>query len=173
MAEKYVITDVPRISKIKARTEPRKWSPAPERVFWYMDIDFENGDSVKLRETDITKLLQYCVGKLYAYELTRTTTIDEEEKAKTVVHFKYIHEKMPDLIKARLSRVDQTLEYIKLSAQIAASSMGGEWTDADFKDRYRVIFDTMKTTLHHEDYGEFEGDGLDAFMKKNAAEFNL
>lgn len=173
MAEKYTITDVPRVSKIKATTPIRKWSPAPERVFYFIDIDFENGDSVKLMESDFTKLMKYCVGKRYFYELTRTTTIDDEGKEKTVASFKYIEELISDQLKARLARVDQTLEYIKHSAQLAVLSMGGAWDDIAFKDRYMCIFDTMKTTLHHEDFGEFEGDDLDAFMKKNAAEFNL
>lgn len=174
MAEKYTITDVPRVSKIKATTPIRKWSPAPERVFYFIDIDFENGDSVKLMESDFTKLMKYNVGKRYFYELTRVTTIDDEGKEKTVASFKYIEELISDQLKARLSRVDQTFEYIKLSAQLAVSSMGGgEWSDTEFKDIYMCIFDTMKTTLHHEDFGEFQGDGLDAFMKKNAEAFNL
>lgn len=174
MAEKYVITDVPRVSKIKATTPIRKWSPAPERVFYFIDIDFENGDSVKLMESDFTKLMKYNVEKRYFYELTRTTTIDDEGKEKTVASFKYIEELISDQLKARLGRVEQTFEYIKQAAQIASISMAGmPWSEGEFKDRYKVIFDTMKTTLHHEDYGEFEGDDLDAFMKKNAAEFNL
>ena len=174
MAEKYTITDVPRVSKIKATTPIKKWSPAPDRVLYFIDIDFENGDSVKLMESDFTKLMKYNAGKRYFYELTRVTTIDDDNKEKTVASFKYIQELISDQLKARLGRVEQTFEYIKLSAQLAVSSMGGGvWSDADYKDRYMMIFDTMKTTLHNEDFGEFEGDDLDAFMKKNATEFNL
>lgn len=169
MAEKYEITDVPRISKIKTLSAIKKWQPAPDRLFFFLDIDFENGDSVKLMDGDYPKLMSYCVGKRYYYELIRTTNIDDEGKAKTTCTFKYIQEIISDQFKARLSRVDQTFEYIKLSAQLAISSIGaGEWEDSKFKDIYRVIFDTMKTTLHNEDFGEYEGDDLDSFMKKNA-----
>ena len=169
MAEKYQITDVPRISKIKAVSGIKKWQPSSDRMFFFLDIDFENGDSVKLMDGDYPKLMSYCVGKRYYYELTRTTTIDDEGKAKTSVTFKYIQEIISDQFKARLGRVEQTFDYIKQAAQIASISMAGiPWSEGEFKDRYRTIFDTMKTTLHNEDFGEYEGDSLDAFMKKNA-----
>lgn len=171
MAEKYQITDVPRISKIKAVSPIKKWQPSPDRLFFFLDIDFENGDSVKLMDGDYPKLMSYCVGKRYYYELIRTTTVDDEGKSKTSVTFKYIQEIISDQFKARLGRVDQTFEYIKISAQLAVSSMNdAPWNEGEFKDRYRLIFDTMKTTLHNEDFGEYEGDDLDAFMKKNDIE---
>lgn len=170
MAEKYVITDTPRVSKITKVSPIKKWSPEPNKVYYFIDIDFENGDSVKLRESDYTVLLRYSVGKRYYYELVYTTTIDDEGQSKTKYNFKYIEELMSDAFKSRVKRVDEILKYIPLSADIAIKSIGHNYTEQDFKDRFAVIFDTMKSTLYVEDFGELEGQDLDAFMKK---EFNI
>lgn len=170
---RHEFTDRHRVSKIIKTTEPKEWSPDRGKYLWIVEITFQNGDIIKAFENTLAEALQYSVGQKYIYQMNIVTILYDDKEAKTTRKFAYKRQCLPDSVESRLNRVTEVHQYVKRSAELAVQSMTGEvWTDSDFKDRYRLIYDTMKTTLYEEDFGEMEGDDFDTFLKKNESILN-
>ncbi|MFZ1704443.1 MAG: hypothetical protein WAT79_08845 [Saprospiraceae bacterium] len=170
---RHEFTDRHRVSKIIKTSDPKEWSPDRGKTLWIVEITFENGDIIKAFEDTLPQALQYCVGQKYIYQMNIVTTLYDDKEAKTSRKFAFKRQCLPDSVESRLNRVTEVHQYIKRSAELAVQSMQGDvWTDSDFKDRYKLIYDTMKTTLYEEDFGEMEGDDFDTFLKKNESILN-
>lgn len=164
---RHEFTDRHRVSKVVKLSELKQW-----KTSWIVEVTFENGDIVKCFESDISRAMRFSVGQKYIYQVTTSTILYDDHAPKTTSRFAFDTPCVPYSVQSRLSWVNEVHQYIKRSAELAVQSMQGDvWTDSDFKDRYKLIYDTMKTTLYNEDFGEMEGNDFDAFLKKNEAEF--
>ena len=160
-----------KASKIKSTTEPKEWTSKAGNTSWIVEITFENGDFVKLFENSLKDVLSYSIGQKYLYQLNVVTTVYDDENTKTSTKFAFIKPCLPDKVESRMYRVKEMHEYIKLSSELAVKSLGEKWDPSIYKDRYKVIYDTMKTTLFNEDFGELEGEDFDTFLKNNEKMF--
>jgi len=159
-----------RVSRIKKLSPINTWKPPgrDSQTKYIIEIDFENGDYVKVFADSITETQAFSEQQLLIYQLETITTIPEEGDTKSRTKFVFYQAIIPLEVTSMLEWVKQSHIHIVRSAEIAASTFSEvyPYTETEFKDRAQTVFDWMRSTMMSLDFNTLDGKAFDQWFKE-------
>lgn len=159
-----------RVSRIKKLSPINTWKPQGKNtnIKYIIEIDFENGDYVKVFADSITETQAFSEQQLLMYQLETITTIPEEGDTKSRTKFIFYQAVIPLEVTSMLEWVKQSHIHIIKSAEIAANSFNDvyPYSDTEFKDRAKNIFDWMRSTMMGLDFNTLDGKAFDQWFNE-------
>jgi hypothetical protein len=168
-AREFRTLHVVRVSRIKKLSPISTWKPPGRnsQIKYIIEIDFENGDYVKVFADSITETQAFSEQQLLIYQLETITTISEPE-TKSRTKFVFYQAIIPLEVTSMLEWVKQSHIHIVRSAEIAANTFSEvyPYSETEFKDRAQTVFDWMRSTMMSLDFNTLDGKAFDQWFKE-------